>query len=151
MEIADKQISMHKGMFLSCAIHTVCIAGIVLFGAIIPQRPATVRILLTLDPPGGGGGGGGGSHITAETHMSQVPLPSRRYKDPHTHKADRVVHPTPGAYPVTDKVRIKREVQASVPRHRLPENTPVPAATGPPRPRMGLRDRQRRWKGQRGR
>ncbi len=56
MERSNKQNSMLKAMFLSVAIHFLCLAGAMYFVTPASHSPETVQVLLaTLDPPGGGG------------------------------------------------------------------------------------------------
>lgn len=56
MERSNKQNSMLKAMFLSVAIHVLCLAGVMYFVTPAAHCPETVQVLsATLDPPGGGG------------------------------------------------------------------------------------------------
>jgi protein TonB len=136
METTDNQNFMHKGMLLSFAIHTLCIASIMFFVTLATQHPEAIRVLLTLDPPGGGGGGGGSPKMTAEEKKPQPfsgrhigRRASRPVRGPHlTPAADKApVEPAVDVLPVMDKAPVEETTPLNAISYGLREDAAAPA------------------------
>ncbi len=52
MERKGQHACVIRGMLLSCTLHTLCIAGMVVFGAATANQPETIRVSLILGLPG---------------------------------------------------------------------------------------------------
>jgi protein TonB len=102
MEIKAKQISIHKEIFLSIALHTLCIAGVI-FSTLTNQYPETIRVFLTLDPTGGGAGGREIRQTTETANNSQSPPAERTSKRRNSYQPPRFSHPKA----TTDEAQVK--------------------------------------------